>query len=271
MGRLWRRKTDPEIEATDMKSSLAFAAATLFAAVGHGADPPLAWPQFRGPGGSGVADGQKPPVEFGPDRNVKWKVPAPSGLSSPVVAGDNLVLTAFDEGKLYTVAYRRTDGREVWRAEAPAERIEPYYAAEGSPAASTPATDGTRIVSYFGSCGLICCDLAGKELWRYEMSPPVLAGNFGSGVSPILADGIVVLVRDQMKDSRIVALDAVTGDRKWEQQRQSPVSYSTPVVWNTLAGKQVVAAGHARMIGYDLRTGARGPSPACRPVVARPR
>ncbi len=239
-----------------MKCSMAFAAAALFAAISLGADPPLVWPQFRGPGGSGIADDQKPPVEFGPDRNVKWKVPAPSGLSSPVVAGDKLVITAFDGGTLYTIAYRRADGSEAWRAETPPERIEPYYAAEGSPAASTPATDGTRIVSYFGSCGLICHDLAGSELWRFEMSPPVLAGNFGSGVSPILADGIVVLVRDETRNSRIVALDAVTGERKWERQRQSPVSYSTPVVWDTPAGKQVVAAGHARMIGYDLRTGA---------------
>ena len=33
--------------------------------------------------------------------------------------------------------------------------------------------------------------------------------NFGSGVSPILADGLVILVRDELKGSRIVALDAV--------------------------------------------------------------
>lgn len=71
---------------------------------------PLGWPQFRGPGGSGVADDQQPPVEFGPGRNLKWKVAAPSGLSSPVVAGDLLVITAFDGGKLYTIAYERAAG-----------------------------------------------------------------------------------------------------------------------------------------------------------------
>jgi len=27
------------------------------------------WPQFRGPGGSGVAEGQKPPIHFGPGSN----------------------------------------------------------------------------------------------------------------------------------------------------------------------------------------------------------
>src|SRR5258707_13005888 len=83
-------------------------------------DNPLTWPQFRGPGGSGVADGQKPPVEFGPDQNVKWKVPVPSGFSSPIVAGDKLVLTAFEGGKLYTIAYDRASGKEAWRAWGPA-------------------------------------------------------------------------------------------------------------------------------------------------------
>jgi outer membrane protein assembly factor BamB len=100
-----------------------------------------AWPQFRGSGASGVADGQHPPVEFGPDKNLKWRIAAPSGASSPVVIGDNMVVTAFDDGKLYTIAYRRADGQELWRAEAPASQIEPYQKTEGSPAASSCATD----------------------------------------------------------------------------------------------------------------------------------
>src|SRR5437764_11296067 len=83
-----------------MKALYVLVALGLFAALGLAGDQPLAWPRFRGPDGSGVAEGQKPPVEFGPDKNVKWKVSVPSGLSSPIVAGDLLVLTAFDDGKL---------------------------------------------------------------------------------------------------------------------------------------------------------------------------
>jgi outer membrane protein assembly factor BamB len=239
-----------------MKGLIAVAMLGLCAAVGLGADRQLVWPRFRGPSGSGVADDQRPPVELGPNKNVKWKVPVPSGLSSPVVAGDKLVLTAFEGDKLYTIAYRRADGKEAWRCQAPAKRIEPYYKGEGSPAASTPATDEERIVSYFGSCGLLCYDLDGKQLWKHEMPAVAISGNFGSGVSPLLVEHTVILVRDETKNSRILALDAATGVLKWEKKRQSPVSYCTPVVWDTPAGKQVVAAGHARMIGYDLKTGA---------------
>lgn len=262
-----------------MRILIALSWVVTFAAVSVAADDSLVWPRFRGPNGSGVAEGQKPPVEFGPEKNVKWKVPVPPGISSPIVAGDLLVITAFDGGKLYTIAYRRADGSEAWRAEAPAEKIEAYHKVEGSPAASTPATDGQRIVSYFGSCGLFCYDLSGEELWRYEMPTAATAGDFGTGVSPILADGLVVLVRDEIKESktlsRILALDAATGKPQWEQKRASPVSWCTPVVWDTADEKQVVSGGHARMIGYDLRSGderwsvASMPSGCCAsPVVA---
>src|SRR6476659_9570601 len=140
----------PATEVMDMKTSMAFLTMALFATLAQGGEPQL-WPQFRGPAGSGIAEGQKPPVEFGPDKNLKWKVTAPSGVSSPIVAGDKLVITAFDAGKLYTVAYQRADGKEAWRREAPAKKIEHFYKAMGSPAVPTPVTDGERIVSYFGS------------------------------------------------------------------------------------------------------------------------
>ena len=219
------------------------------------AESSLAWPRFRGPNGSGVAADQKPPVELGPDKNVKWKVPTPSGLSSPIIVGDKLVITALDDGKLYTIVYNRADGSEAWRAEAPASGFEAYHETEGSPAASTPATDGERIVSYFGSCGLFCYDLAGKELWKIEMPPASSMGNFGTGVSPVIADNTVILLRDEGKDPKIIAVDATTGDIKWEKKRTSKGGFSTPVVWDTPAGKQVAAAGHFKLIGYDLENG----------------
>jgi outer membrane protein assembly factor BamB len=215
----------------------------------------LPWPRFRGPNGSGIADNQNPPVEFGPDKNLKWKSPAPSGLSSPIVAGKNLIITAFEGGKLYTIAYNRKNGKEAWRATAPANQLEAFHKTEGSPATSTPATDGKHIVSYFGSCGLFCYNLSGKALWKLEMPPAATGGDFGSGVSPIITDGLVVLVRDEKNGSKIIALDAASGSCKWEQTRLSATSYCTPVVWHTTEGNQIVSAGHARMVGYDLKTG----------------
>jgi outer membrane protein assembly factor BamB len=238
-----------------MKNLMVIVAAGWFVGISLGADQGLAWPRFRGPNGAGVADDQAPPVKLGPETNVKWKVTVPSGLSSPIVADDNLVITAFDNGRLYTIAYQRSDGKEAWRREAPAKQIERYLKDEGSPATSTPVTDGQRIISYFGSCGLVCYDLGGNEMWRFPMPTAVTWADFGSGVSPILADGLVVLVRDELKGSRILALNAADGSLKWERARQSTIAYCTPVLWETPDGKQIVVAGHGRMIGYDLKTG----------------
>ncbi|HJZ56873.1 MAG TPA: PQQ-binding-like beta-propeller repeat protein, partial [Gemmataceae bacterium] len=217
-----------------------------------------AWPQFRGPGGAGVApDDQKPPTQIGPDKNVKWKVSVPSGYSSPVIAADKLFLTAFDDGKLLTIAYSRTDGKELWRKEAPAKKIEAYHKTESSPAASTPATDGERLVVYFGSCGMICYDLNGNEQWRYELPTAETDGGFGTGSSPVIADGKVVLLRDQSKDSKLVALDLKDGSVAWEVKRDGfRTSWGSAFIWDTPEGKQVVVPGTTRLKAYDLKSGA---------------
>lgn len=229
-------------------ASLAFVYSISFADVPE-------WPQFRGPNGSGVAVGSKPPVNFGPEHNVKWKVPAPSGASSPVIVGDRLFLTAFDAGKLFTIAYSTRNGQELWRAEAPAKSIEAYHKTEGSPAASSVATDGKIVVSYFGSCGLLAYDLSGKELWKFDLPMAKTAADFGTGVSPILVDGLVILQRDEMTEPKLIALNAATGRPKWETKRPPATSYGTPTVWDTAGGKQIVCGGYGRMVSYDLQTG----------------
>src|SRR5262245_12777120 len=104
--------------------------AGMFATPGSSAEKSLAWPRFRGPNGSGIADEAKPPVELGPEKNVKWKVPVPSGLSSPIIAGDNVVITAIEDGKLYTIACKLKDGKEAWRADAQAKKLEAYMKTE---------------------------------------------------------------------------------------------------------------------------------------------
>lgn len=257
-----------------MRTSIACLAVLSLATFAFADDSKTPWSQFRGPNGSGIAHGQKPPVEFGTAKNLKWKIAVPSGMSSPIVVADKLVLTAFDKGKLYTIAYSRADGKEAWRAEAPAAKIESFHKTESSPAASTPASDGKRVVSYFGSCGVFCYDLSGKEQWKLPLPTAQMFGGFGSGVSPIIADGTVILLRDVMNDAKIMAIDLTTGKPKWEKKRLSKLSYGTPVILSTPTGKQIVTPGHARLIAYDLATGAEKwsvagiPAGACNSPVA---
>ena len=215
------------------------------------------WPQFRGPGATGVAaNGATPPTQFGPQKNVKWATTVPGGASSPVIAGNSIYLTGFDDGKLYTLGYDRTTGRERWRSLAPAKDIEKYHKVEGSPAASSCATDGTVVVSYFGSAGLFAYDTDGKELWKFELGTAKTGFNFGTGVSPVVVDGKVILARDLKEDSRLIVVDAKSGSLVWDVKRTTfPTSWSTPAVWDTPNGKQVVLPGYGRMAAYDLATG----------------
>jgi len=214
------------------------------------------WPQFRGPGGKAAApDGQKFPAEIGPDKNVLWKTPLPPGHSSPVVHGDRIYLTAVkDKKQLLTVALDRANGKVLWEKEAPHKRLEKIHDI-GSRAQPTCATDGTHVVSLFGSAGLFCYDADGKQLWHVPMGP--FKTEFGAGASPLLVDGRVILNVDADSDSFLAAYDVKTGKPVWKTDRSAEfvVGYATPVIWEVGGKKQVVQAGTLRVVGYDFDTG----------------
>ncbi|NBV24301.1 MAG: pyrrolo-quinoline quinone [Proteobacteria bacterium] len=214
------------------------------------------WPQFRGPNCSGVSDTAKPPVEFGPGKNQLWKVTVPSGASSPCVWGDRIFLTAFADGKLETLCLSRADGKVLWHRPAPADKLEEFHATEGSPAAATPATDGKTVVSYFGSCGLVAYDFSGKELWQHKLPVIQSPGSFGSGGSPVLAGGIVLVNRDQAGPCSLLAVDLKTGKKAWETPRTDiGPGFGTPMLWNNAGTDEVVMSGSLKLKAYDLHTG----------------
>ncbi|MDR3405281.1 MAG: PQQ-binding-like beta-propeller repeat protein [Chthoniobacter sp.] len=210
------------------------------------------WPQFRGPSGLGIGTGQ-PPVEFGPEKNVLWKIDVPFGHSSPCILGNRIFLTGLDDGKLVTWCVDRTDGHELWRAVAPAEKIEPIQRI-ASPASPTPCTDGQRVYVYFGSFGLLAYDLDGHEQWRQPLPTPIV--EFGTGASPILADGKVIVVCDQDMGSYLLALDAATGKQVWRTERPEFLrSFSSPFLWKHDGGEELVVAGSLWVRGYAVKDG----------------
>lgn len=212
------------------------------------------WPQFRGPKGAGVMPGTaKLPTRIGPDRNVLWKTALPPGHSSPVIAGDRIFLTAVRDKKLFTLGIDRATGKVLWQAEAPYKRAEKIHQI-GSLAQSTPATDGSLVVSLFGSCGLFCYDKNGKRLWHVPMGP--FKNDFGAASSLLIVGDRVLLNQDHDTDSFLMCLDKRTGKLLWKTDRSEfPVGYATPVIWEVAGRKQVVVAGTLRVIGYDFDSG----------------
>src|SRR5580693_6523140 len=52
------------------------------------------WPQFRGPGSTGVADDPALPDKWSPTENIAWKTAIPGvGWSSPIIWGDRIFVT----------------------------------------------------------------------------------------------------------------------------------------------------------------------------------
>jgi outer membrane protein assembly factor BamB len=195
----------------------------------------------------------KLPTDIGPTTNVIWKMTIPGGHSSPVVSGNRVYLTAVREKKLLTMAIDGRDGKLLWEAEAPYKALEKIHLI-GSHAQSTPATDGERVLSLFGSCGLFCYDRTGKQLWHRPMGP--FKNDFGAGSSPVIWGDWVLLSQDHDQDSFLVAFDKRTGKTVWKTDRSEFLrGYCTPVVWDAAGCKQVVVAGTLRVAGYDLATG----------------
>jgi outer membrane protein assembly factor BamB len=228
------------------------AAAAAFAA--EGATP--AWPGFRGPNSSGVATGATPPIDISPSNSVLWKVQVPWSPSSPCIWEDQVFLTTFSDNELQTRCYDRQDGTLAWSRGLKPDKLETFHSTESSPAVPTPATDGQRLVSYFGSFGLICYDLKGTELWRHPLPVAVSTGGYGTASSPLIAGNLVVVNRDQNEGSSLLAVDLRTGKTAWETARpEAHGSFGTPILWRNNDVEEVITPGSLRLKGYALTTG----------------
>ena len=202
-----------------------FAIPVIFSIVGLASQPTDAadWSQFRGPNSSGVARDADPPTEFGPTKNVAWKVSVGPGHSSPCIVGDSLFLTTADaETKsLSLIAFNRHSGEERWSASIGVEAFEKGHPSFNA-ASSSPATDGRSVVAYFGSYGLVCWSIDGEKLWERRM--PVAKSFGGNATSPIISGGRAILYRGNYVDHFLAAYDVSNGDELWNVPQHEEIT-----------------------------------------------
>ncbi len=214
------------------------------------------WNQFRGPNATGLATTNDAlPDELSFDKNLVWRTPIAKGHSSPVVDSDHIYVTTVREKRLLTITLNRDNGKLIWEREAPYDELESIHRI-GSHATSSVVTDGERVVSFFGSCGMFCYDRDGKELWQLPMGP--FNNQFGACSSPLIVDDRVISVQDHDTGSYLATFDKQTGKEVWRVER--PVfrrNYGTPVIWNVDGQRQIVVAGTAHVVAYDFDTGER--------------
>ncbi len=252
------------------------------------ADPMKYWPQWRGPEMTGVAPHGDPPVEWGEDKNIRWKIEIPGkGHASPVVWDDKVfVLTAIETDKVvetqeeekadeqlpawrrrmsgkkpsniykYAIfAINRRDGKILWQRIAREETPLAGTHTEGSWASNSPITDGERVYAYFGSYGLYCYDMQGNLLWEKDLGDMTTKMSFGEGSSPVLHGDTLVVNWDHEGESFIIALDKKTGDELWKVDRDEATSWATPIVVENNGKPQVIVSATKLIRSYDLATG----------------
>ena len=183
------------------------------------------WPAWRGDSaGSGITKETDLPVEWGESRNIRWRVALPErGNSTPVVWGERVFVTQAiqAEHRRTVMCFHRADGRLLWQKGVVYDRPERTHKSNPYCSAS-PVTDGERVVASFGSAGLVCYDMNGRELWRREFAP--LNHTWGNASSPILHDNLCIHYYGPGKGSFLTALDKKTGKTLWQ--------FDEPV-WNT--------------------------------------
>jgi len=235
-----------------------------------------AWPQFRGPGSSGVtADDRRLPERWSTTENVRWKTAIPgSGWSSPVVWGDHVFLTTavtdtpppakarvFNAGEVARTPPRQrwvvldvdlSNGRIRWEREVgTAVPAQPNHL-KNSFASETPVTDGQRVYAYFNHAGLFAFDFKGRLVWSRPMPAPRMRSGWGAAASPVLHDGRVYIVSDNEDASFLLALDAKTGKEIWKTDREPGSSWSTPFIWKNARRTEIVATGLKQVRSYGL-------------------
>jgi len=249
--------------------------------------PGVDWPQFRGIAAAGVAEGFTVPATWNAatGENIVWKTPVPGlGLSSPVVWGDEVFVSTAISGKadsglkvgLYgditpvqddTVhewriyALDKKSGQVTWQRTVykGVPKIKRHM--KNSHANSTLATDGTRIIAFFGSEGLYAYDMKGTPLWKKDLGVldagyyEVPEAQWETGSSPVLYDGRVVVQADVQKGSFLAQFDATDGRELWRVARTDVPTWSTPTIHVVNGQAQILVNGMRHVGAYDFKTG----------------
>ena len=212
------------------------------------------WPVWRGPSGQGLVTGTYTDT-WSATENVVWKKPVPGrGNSSPIVWGDRIFLTTAYEGgrRVSLVAFRRSDGTQLWETFAPDGRTGRAHYKNGH-ASATASTDGTLVYASFGSRGLAAFDLNGKLVWHKDLGD--VDNYHGAAGSPLLYKNRVILYQDFDGGSFVAAFDSRTGKEMWRTPRRASVGWGTPVAVRVGTRDEIVVSSQAAVTAYDPDTG----------------
>jgi outer membrane protein assembly factor BamB len=244
------------------------------------------WHQWRGPNADGVSPSADPPVQWSEQSNVKWKVAIPGkGSATPIVWNDRIyLLSAIETDKkpaqpparsapapstgralalpapstlhqYVVLCLDRATGKTLWQRVAAEEVPHEGRHDTNTFASGSPTTDGQLLYASFGSRGIFCFDLDGSPVWKRDLGDMRTRAGFGEGSSPALHGNTLVVNWDHEGQSFIAALDAKTGETRWQVNRDERTTWATPLITEYQGRTQVITNASKRVRSYDLATG----------------
>jgi outer membrane protein assembly factor BamB len=226
------------------------------------------WPAWRGEEGTGVATENNLPLRWSTNQNVRWHAPlAERGNSTPIVWQQHVFITQSDGLRRTVMCFDRANGKLLWQT-GPAF-AEPETTHETNPlCSSSPVTDGERVIAWFGSAGLYCYDLDGKELWHRNLGAQRHIWGWGS--SPILHKNLCILNFGPGIPSFLLAVNKLTGKTIWTvnepnadtgekkpgQDKPTWVgSWSTPIMIEAAGREELLLSWPKRVVAFEPKTG----------------
>ncbi len=230
------------------------------------------WPAWRGAEGLGVTRETKLPETWSAAKNVLWKASLPDrGNSTPIIWSERVFVTQAVDAENWRglICFDRKTGKQLWKSGLTSKisqethKTNPYCSA-------SPVTDGTRVIAWYGSDGLYCYDLQGKELWHRDLGSQKHMWGYGS--SPVLHENLCVLNFGPGPNAFVIAVDKSTGKTVWQNDVKEPDgkdrldafagdekgvmgSWSTPLVIAIKGHPELIVSAPSLLQGLDPETG----------------
>jgi len=235
------------------------------------------WGQWRGPLFNGSTSEKGLPTEWSKTENIAWSLDMPgASAATPIVWGDRVYVSSVDSAarSLLAICVDRRSGKVLWQHKVADGFGRDEKSNYSSP---SPATDGTRVIFFYGSGDLAAFECAsGNKLWARNLQKEhgEFAFQWTFSTSPLLYGGKVYMQvlqrdvpvggrgsRDKPNESYLLALNPATGEQLWrvirpsEAVAESREAFSTPVPFEQNGRKEILIAGGDCLSGADPETG----------------
>ena len=217
------------------------------------------WPQWRGPNRDGYVSDAAVPQAWPKTLKEEWKVIVGLGHASPVFANGKIYVFSRENDNEVLRCLDANSGKELWKSAPQPIEYAPHQAAaaHGKGPKSTPVISKGNVYT-FGISGVISCFDAttGKLKWRHEYSKAYAKTSplFGTAMSPLVDNGLVIAHVGGHDKGALTAFDAETGAVKWTNDADGP-AYSSPVVVNMAGTRQLVTFTQKEYVGVDIANG----------------